>query len=157
MVDDNTDPVGQAAQQIQEQATEKPKRKPRTPKPEPQPEPVVQEVVVTFSGIGPEDVSKAVAVLLAALAVRTKTEGPSKEEVDSISSGIAVGLQNTKVAIDPKTGPWIPLALAATAYALPRIFDVVLRTVENREAAKRGPFREPSVISPSVPTGPERE
>lgn len=138
-------PVAAAAEQIQQAAAEKPKRKRRakveTPPEEPQPE-AVQEVVVTFSGISADDVSKAVASLLAAVAERTKTERPKPEEVDAISSGLAIGLQNTKVAIDPKTGPWIPLGLAATAYALPRIVDVVMRSLNAKEPAPSGTFRE---------------
>lgn len=135
-----TDPVGAAAADITKPAETKKKRTRETGKATAKAE-TPQVVEVTFHGISAKDVAGTVDGLLKALATRTKTERPSPDEVDAISSGIAVGLKNTKFAIDPATGPWIPLGLALTAYALPRIMDVVMRAQKAKESANSGPFR----------------
>lgn len=151
------DPVVAAAAEVKAEAAAKPKRarspnKPKAAAATPATPEESQAVTVTFTGIGAKDVSKAVNALLLRVAVKTKTEPPNREEVDAISSGIAVGLQHTKIAIDPKSGPWVPLMLATAAYALPRIIDVAMKAAEKEEAAHSGTFQEVEVI-PISPRG----
>jgi hypothetical protein len=135
--------VEAAAREIAAQPPEKKtrKKKPAAAATTEAQQPEVQQVVVTFSGVEAKDVSKAVSALLSKLSQKTKTEAPTVDEVDAISAGIATGLQHTKIAVDPNTGPWVPLGLAALAYALPRIIDVVMRA-KPQEAAPSGTFRE---------------
>lgn len=151
MEGEQIDPVVAAAAEVKAEAATKPKKTRSRNKLNGQTQTAAapeesQSVTVTFTGIGAKDVSKAVNALLLRVAVKTKTEPPNKDEVDAISSGIAVGLSHTKIAIDPKSGPWVPLMLATAAYALPRIIDVAMKAAEKEEAAHSGPFPEGQTV-----------
>lgn len=139
-----TNPVDEAARQIADAQATKPKRT-RKPKAEPKPEPHSEsqpEVTKVVFVIDAKDVSATVEALLSKFSEKTKTDKPSRAEVEAMSNGLAFGLQHMEITVDPKTGPWVPLGVAAIGFAVPRLIESLMRAGAAKEAAESGPFPE---------------
>jgi hypothetical protein len=94
--------------------------------------------------IPPEQLQAAVGTFLEAMARVTKTREPDFEEVKGMGDALAFGVNHTKIAMDEKTGPWVPLAIMLAAYTVPRAMERLIEAAEkHREAPKGESFRAP--------------
>lgn len=134
---EGTQRAADAAEKISASDPQPKKRRGRAKAAEPQPEQQpAQEQSVIFV-IDAKDLKKAIAPFLRGVAVASKTSPPSSEEVDGIGEGVAVGLRHTKFAVNPNTGPWVPLMIAVTFYAVPRVIEAVTNYANRKEGAAK--------------------
>lgn len=129
-------------------ATEpQPKKKRARAKAEPKAETQTAQAEAVVFVVDAKDLGKTIAPFLKGIAAATKTAPPSQEEVDGISQGVAIGLRHTKFAVNPNTGPWVPLMIAATFYAVPRLVEAVTNYVNRKEEAAKVAPEDPTQLS----------
>lgn len=102
--------------------------------------------------VKPEQLHAAMGAFLDSMAKVTNTAPPSKDETKGMADTLSWGLSHTKLGMDEKSGPWVPLGIAVTLYVLPRALEKLMDVAERRRAPERGTFRRPlGAVPPGVP------
>lgn len=103
-----------------------------------------------------EQLGHAVDGFLTAIADASQTRGPHPAESRAIGESLAFGLENSAIGLE-KAGPWTPLIIAVSMYALPRAIEAAQKYAErkraDREVSAAGDFRAVAeAVSPAPST-----
>jgi hypothetical protein len=138
-----------AARAVDAGQPEKPggkRRSRKKPEPGPAPEPAPAPAGQLQLNVPSEQLQAAMGTFLEAMARVTKTREPEFEEVKGMGDALAFGINHTKIAMDEKTGPWVPLAIMVVAYSVPRALERLIEVAEKRREAPKGESFRPSLV-----------